>query len=125
MILYSNLPATETLSNPLYDANQAFQNKYNMPLQLDAGVLAAMTGFFESKGFSSESAENISAIIITQAIRDKVAPMQVLDSIKQLDNAALSGAIANILNYNRKNTSYLGYGLAAGTHPEIARNIRA
>ena len=125
MALYSNLPATPTSNNPIYDANQAYGNKYNRPLELDSGMLAAMTGFFETRGFSPASAENIAAIIISQSIRDRVEPMKVLDTIKQLDSVSLSGAIANILNFNRKNTSQLGYSQAAGTHPEIARNIQA
>jgi hypothetical protein len=51
--------------------------------------------------------------------------MQILDTLKGLDSVEISALVAEILNYNRFKTSYLGYALAFTPRIEVSRNIVA
>lgn len=105
--MYSNLPLKNTRSNS--DGTvKSFENYYDVPVQLDQNTLTAMIGWLESKGFQNEAAEIISITILTQARRDNINPMTLLESVKQLDQTQLSRIVAEILNYNRFKTSTLG-----------------
>ena len=84
-----------------------------------------MIGYLETRGFGAESAETISIAILQQAKADGYSPFTILETIKGLDNAELSGLVGEILNYNRFKTSYLGYALAFTPHIEVSRNIVA
>lgn len=121
--LLSNLPANSNLpSNQMVNAYDAYINR---PLELDTSTLNAMKGFFQSRGFESLSAESISVIIIKQAKRDGYNPLTILDTLKGLDNVEISALVAEILNYNRFKSSFLGYARANNTASEINRNILA
>ncbi len=121
--LLSNLPANSNLpSNQMVNAYDAYLNK---PLELETSTLNAMKGFFQSRGFEPLSAESISVIIIKQAKRDGYNPITILDTLKGLDNVEISALVAEILNYNRFKSSFLGYARANNTASEIDRNILA
>jgi hypothetical protein len=51
--------------------------------------------------------------------------MEVLDSLKGLDSVELSRLVAEIINYGRFKTSYLGYNQGITAFGETTRNIRA
>lgn len=123
MIKYSNLPYVAPSNSE--STVTAFDDYYSAPVEIDATALAAMTGYFGSKGFDAAAAENISAIIIKQAKQDGYKPMQILDTLRGLDSVALSGLVSEILNYNRFKTSSLGYAQQIQTNTEIKRNILA
>lgn len=118
---YSNIPVSSSIDQTVI----AFDNKYAAPVEIDATVFAAMKGYFTNKGFGEVSAESIAVILITQAKQDGYNPMQILDTLRGLDNVELSGLVSEILNYNRFKTSSLGYAQEFKTNPEIARNIIA
>jgi hypothetical protein len=120
--LYSNLPATKSTADATV---QAFDNYYSAPLELSASVLAAMTGFFTSRGFNTLSAESVSVIIMKQAKKDGYNPMQILDTLKGIDNVEISALVSEILNYNRIKTSFLGYARGFTPHYEVQRNVVA
>lgn len=119
---YTNLPATSSNSTGVVEAYDTY---YSTPLQLDANIFAAMTGFFESKGFSPVSSKNISVIIMKQATADSLNPMQILDSLGTLNGVEISSLVSEILNYNRVKTSFLGYTASVTPQEEILRNIVA
>ena len=122
--IYSNLP----FSTPNDSANstiRAFDNYYSQPIEIDTNVYNAMVGFFASKKFERLAAENISVIIIKQAKKDNYNPMKILDTLKGLDSVELSALVAEIINYNRFKTSFLGYALQFKTSEEVLRNIIA
>jgi hypothetical protein len=120
--LYSNLPSTDVVSNQMVKAFDAYTNK---SLELDTNTLTAMKGFFTSRGFENSSAESISVIIIKQAKADNLNPITILDTLKGLDDVEISALIAEILNYNRIKSSFLGYARQFNTSSEIKRNILA
>lgn len=120
--IYSNLPQ----SNVEKDSTiQFFDAYYNKPLELNASVYAAMTGFFTSRDFDKTAAESIALIIMKQAKIDGYNPMQILDTLKGLDSVEISALVSEILNYNRFKTSFLGYSRGLTTNPEVKRNILA
>lgn len=103
----------------------AFDNYYNLPLQLDTNIFNAVKGFFESRGFSPNTAETIGVTILRQCRLDNYNPMQVLDTLKGLDNVEISALVSEIVNFNRYKTSYVGYALEFRPNDEISRNIIA
>jgi hypothetical protein len=119
---YSNLPLDSTVSDQTL---QSFNNYYSLPVELNATVLAAMKGFFTNRDFGEVSAESIAVTIMTQAKQDGYDAMQILDTLKGLSNAELSGLVCEILNYNRFKTSSLGYAQTFAPNAEILRNILA
>lgn len=116
---YNNIPFTQSSNQTV----QAFDNYYSAPIELNASVVAAMTGYFTNRGFGEVSAESIAVTIIKQAKKDNYNPMQILDTLKGLNDVELSGLVSEILNYNRFKSSSLGYAQTFQTNPEIARNI--
>jgi hypothetical protein len=122
MTIQSNLPAQV---NKKESTLQAFDTYYSKPLELDATTFAAIQGFFESRGFSKTSAETIAVIVIKQAKQDGFNPMSVLDNLKGLSDIEVSALVSEILNYNRLNTSQLGYAAKFTPSEEVLRNIVA
>jgi len=122
MSTYNNLPYSNVSASAIVQAYDAY---FTSPIELPASTLDAMKGFFTSRGFDTVSAESISVIIIKQARKDNYNPMQILDTLKGLDSIEISALVAEILNYNRFKTSFLGYALAFRPHVEVLRNIVA
>jgi hypothetical protein len=120
--IYSNLPSNKIQADATV---QAFDNYYLAPIELSASVLAAMTGFFTKRGFDPTSAETVAVVIMKQAKRDNYNPMQILDTLSGIDNVEISALIAEILNYNRVKTSFLGYSKEFTPHDEVQRNVLA
>jgi hypothetical protein len=120
--LYSNLPPNK---GSVESTVQAFDNYYTQPLELNAGVLDAMRGFFTSRGFEPVAAESIAVVIMKQAKKDGYNPMQILDTLKGLDSVEISALVSEILNYNRVKTSFLGYARQFIPSQEVLRNILA
>ena len=119
---YNNLPAKSASDTAIV---QAFDAYSSAPLEIDASTIDAMRGFFTSRGFDKTAAESVSVVIIRQAKKDGYNPMQILDSLKGLDSVEISALVAEIINYNRFKTSFLGYALAFSANQEVARNIQA
>lgn len=119
--LYSNLPPSSAKNSTI----QVFDAYYSKPFELDAATFDAMVGFFENKGFQTNSAESITVIIMKQAKLDGYNPMQILDTLRGLDSVEISALVGEILNYNRLKTSFLGYANQFTPLPEITRNVVA
>lgn len=120
----TNLPIKKT-NNSDNATLLAFDNYYNLPLQLDTNIFSAVKGFFESRGFAPNTAETIGVTILRQCRLDNYNPMQVLDTLKGLDNVEISALVSEIVNFNRYKTSYVGYALEFRPNEEISRNIIA
>ena len=120
---YSNLPPAAAPDTSL--TVQAFDSYQSQPMELSSTVLAAMKGYFVSRGFGEVAAESITITVMTQAKQDGYNPMQILDTLKGLNNVELSGLVSEILNYNRFKSSSLGYAQTIKPNAEIQRNIIA
>lgn len=104
---------------------QVFDAYYQKPLELNANILAAMQGFFQSRGFQEMAAESISVILMKQAAIDKINPMSILDTLKGLTSVEISALVSEILNFNRLKTSFLGYSNKFIPDPFLQRNLKA
>lgn len=120
--IYSNLPANKVQADATV---QAFDNYYLAPIELSASTLAAMIGFFTQRGFDPTSAETVAVVIMKQAKRDNYNPMQILDTLSGINTVEISALVAEILNYNRVKTSFLGYSKEFTPHEEVQRNVIA
>lgn len=118
---YTNLPKKSRQNTTI----ESFKNYQNLPIGIDSNVFAAVAGFFAGKGFEESSAEVIAEVIILQARQDGYNPMQILDTLKGIDDVSISGLVAEILNFNRYKTSSLGYVSKTLISPEVERNIIA
>jgi hypothetical protein len=118
--MFSNLPLAPSAKSSTV---QSFDTYYSSPVEIDSTVLSAMKGYFTNRGFDESSAESISIIIIKQSKQDGYNPMQILDTLKGLNDVEISGLVAELLNYNRVKTSSLGYAQTFQTNAEVARNI--
>lgn len=123
--VYSNLPIQKNQVSSSDLTLQAFNNYYSKPIEIQVDTLQAMSGFFQSKGFDPTASDSIAIVIISQAKKDSYNPMQILDTLRGLDNVELSALVSEILNYNRYKTSFLGYAQNFVTPDEVLRNIQA
>jgi len=119
-ITYSNLPGLKQQDNATL---QAFDTYYSQPIEIKVSTLDSMVSFFTSRGFDQTSAESVSVIIITQARKDNLNPMQVLDTLKGLGEVEISALVAEIINFNRFKTSFLGYTRNFQFNEEVSRNV--
>lgn len=124
-MMYTNLPSKDAVSSSSDFSNKQLNQYNDVPVQLDNETLVAMKGLLSSKGFSEESAENISITIMMQARRDNFNPMNVLDSMRVLGNVELSQFVSEILNFNRFKTSVLGSVQKVAPIDFVKRNIVA
>lgn len=122
-MIYTNLPSKEPTSSASDLSNKQLSQYNDVPVQLDNETLTAMKGLLSSKGFSEESAENISITIMMQARRDNFNPMNVLDSMRSLGQIEMSQFVSEILNFNRYKTSVLGSVQAVTPVEYVKRNI--
>ena len=102
-----------------------FDQYYNKPLQLDHNGTLAIKSFFEKRGFESTSAESIAIVIMSQAKRDNLNPVKIIDTLSGLDTVTVSRLVTEILNFNRFKTSGLGITSTPVPADEIQRNILA
>lgn len=119
---YNNIPKTTT-SDSADSSRIGLSNFYGSELPMNASALDAMKGFFESRGFSSESADGIAYIMFYQADIDGYNPFDVLDNLKGLNSIELTLLVTEILNFNRFKTSFLGLTATYSTQPEVQREI--
>lgn len=117
----SNLPI-ENKTNEVIDY---YDQYFQLPVQLDTGTITAFRGFFEKRSFDKTASENISYVILSQAKRDNVNPMIILDTLEGLTDVELSALVGEILNFNRFKTSSIGRFVDISPPEWISRNIIA
>lgn len=122
---YNNLPYQKDPKSSSDSTVRAFDTYYSKPLEISTNVLSAMKGFFQSRGFDEVAAESVAIVVIKQAKKDGYNPMQILDTLKGLGDVEISALVAEILNYNRFKTSFLGYAPSFVVNDEVLRNIQA
>jgi hypothetical protein len=119
---YNNLPPKKS-SNSDATTLKAFDTFYTKPLELSVSDYDATVAFFTGKGFDRVAAESVAVIIMKQAKYDGYNPMQILDTLKGLSNVEISALVAEVINYNRFKTSFLGYALDYNPNEQVIRNI--
>ena len=120
--LYTNLPPSPVSNNSTVSAMDSY---YVKPLGVDSSTYSMITGFFQSRGFGVAASETTAVTLIKQAQIDGYNPINVLDSLKGLNDVVLDNIIAEILNYNRFKTSFLGNATNFSAFEPVARTILA
>jgi len=118
----TNLPKERNKSSS--DLTLKVFDQYYKPIaDLNYDELTAMKGLFEKKGFEAVAAEATALTILTQAKKDGYNAMQIMDTLVGLDTIAISGLVAEILNYNRFKSSAIGVTQIYSPSEEVTRNI--
>ena len=124
MATYSNLPNNPD-ANSLQKVVRYFDNYYIKPIDLEVESIDMLKGFFESKGFDSSAAENISYVILKTAKESNYKPQEIVDSLKNYTPLQLNEFLLSIMNYNRVKTSSIGVIYKVNTIDQVHSNIRA
>lgn len=120
--MQTNLPSINNDDSAL--GTRLYFNNYGaLPVALSANDVAAAISFFESKGFDTDAAISVSAVLLDQAKADGLPIYSLLDTLKTFDQIGLSNLVSEILNNNRPSTSTLGYRDSSTTSNLQARNI--
>lgn len=117
---YTNLPSKIQNNNV---GQRAFVNFYVDPIEIDAATLNAITGFFTSRGFEPAAAASFASVLIAQSKKENLNPLNLLDTLKGYENVQLNSLIAEVVNFNRFKTSFLGFGPIFTSNSNVTRNI--
>ena len=102
----------------------AFFDKYfTGKLEFASNEVDAVIAFFEKRGFEKAAAISTGSILLQQAKLDGIKVFVLLDTLKGFDEAKLSAVVAEVLNYNRLNTSVLGFKNTTATSTLEKRNV--
>ena len=100
-----------------------FDTYYNTQINLSDNELSVVIAFFEDAGFDKTAAIAVSTLLLRQAKNESIKVFELLDTLKTLDGTRLSSIVAEILNYNRKRTSVVGFRKLKTTTTTETRNI--
>lgn len=120
--MYNNIPANKS-TNSDNATLKAFDTYYDKPIEISVSTYNAAVAFFTGRGFDQTAAESVALIVLKQAKKDDLNPMKILDTLKGLDQVEISALVAEIINYNRFKTSFLGYSLEYRTNEQVNRNV--
>jgi hypothetical protein len=105
----SGLPVKNISKRSDEDVRYFFDRYYTKTINFNDNDLNSVVGFFESKGFDKSSAISVSVVLLQQAKLDNVKIFKLLDTLKGYKDLQLSAVVAEVLNYNRKRTSAIGF----------------
>ena len=86
-----------------------FDKYFTKKLEFSTNEVDAVIAFFEKRGFDRSAAISTGTILLQQAKLDDIKVFVLLDTLKDFDETKLSAVVAEVLNYNRLNTSTLGF----------------
>lgn len=100
-----------------------FDRYYTRPINFNDNDLNSIVGFFESRGFDKSSAVAVGATLLSQSKIDNVNVFKLIDTLKGYEDLQLSSIVAEVLNYNRKKTSAIGFRRREVENKVEKRNI--
>ncbi len=117
----SNLPSTPQDNGEVRNFfDKYFLNQITFP----SNQIDAVVGFFLKRGFDDDAARSTAIVLLNQARLENVSPFQLLDTIKGLTDAQLSGVVTEVLNVYRDRSSSLGFKLINIEETAESRNIK-
>jgi hypothetical protein len=119
----SGLPIRNISKRSDEDSRLFFDRYYTRTINFNDNDLNSIVGFFESKGFDKSSAIAVSVTLLNQAKLDDIKIYKLLDTLKGYQDLQLSAVVAEILNYNRKRTSAVGFRRTVVENKVEKRNI--
>ena len=100
-----------------------FDKYFTKKLEFSTNEVDAVIAFFEKRGFDRSAAISTGTILLQQAKLDDIKVFVLLDTLKDFNETKLSAVVAEVLNYNRINTSTLGFKSAAIVDTLEKRNV--
>jgi len=100
-----------------------FDKYFTKKLEFSTNEVDAVIAFFEKRGFDRSAAISTGTILLQQAKLDDLKVFVLLDTLKDFDETKLSAVVAEVLNYNRINTSTLGFKSNAVVDTLEKRNV--
>ena len=100
-----------------------FDKYFTKKLEFSTNEVDAVVAFFEKRGFDRSAAISTGTILLQQAKLDDIKVFVLLDTLKDFDETKLSAVVAEVLNYNRINTSTLGFKSHAVVDTLEKRNV--
>lgn len=119
----SGLPLKSVNKRSDRDVRLFFDKYYTKEISFTDNDLNSVVGYFQSKGFDTSSAIAVATVLLRQAKLDGVKVYQVIDTLKKYEDLQLSAVVAEILNYNRKRTSAVGFKRREQVNKVETRNI--
>ena len=118
-----NLPSK--ISDDSSGEVKSFFDKYfRQQITFPSNQIDIVLGFFLKRGWDLEAARSTAIVLLTQSKIDNVEVMELLDTIKTLNDAQLSNVVTQVLNAYREKTSTLGFKLLTIEETTESRNIR-
>lgn len=101
-----------------------FFNKYfSKKISVTSNQVDSVVGFFQKRGFDTNSATAVATVLLQQAKIDNVNVFKLLDTLEGLNEVSISNLVATILNSNRSSVSNIGYKIANTAVTSEKRNI--
>jgi len=119
----NSLPLQPVSKGSDKDVRQFFDKYFSRSVNIAQNDLDSVIGFFENRGFDASAALAVSVVLLDQAKRDGVKIFKLLDTLKVLNGTQLSVVVAEVLNYNRKRTSAIGFKRSSTVDKVEKRNI--
>ena len=105
----SGLPVKNITKKSDEDVRLFFDKYLTKSINFNDNELNSVVGFFENKGFDKSSAISVSIVLLQQAKLDNIKIFKLIDTLNGYQNIQLSAVVAEVLNYNRKRTSAVGF----------------
>ncbi len=105
------------------NVTEFFDKYFTKKLEFSTNEVDAVIAFFESRGFDRSAAISTGTILLQQAKLDDIKVFVLLDTLKDFNETKLSAVVAEVLNYNRINTSTLGFKSKAVVDTLEKRNV--
>jgi hypothetical protein len=105
------------------DQKKYFDNYFTKQLSYPSNQVDATIAFFEKRGFASESAKTVAAVLLKQAKIDGVKIFELLDTLGSVDSPVLSKVVLEVINANGQRTSELGVKTDTKINTTESRNI--
>lgn len=105
------------------ETTEYFNQYYSKNVAYNAAEVDAVISYFLKRNFEQSAAINTAILLLEQAALSNVPAFTLIDTLKGLSNVELSNVVAQILNYNRENTSAIGYKILKNENLFDKRNI--
>jgi hypothetical protein len=118
-----NLPSQINVDSS-EEVKSFFDKYFRQQITFPSNQIDIVLGFFLKRGWDVEAARSTAIVLLTQAKIDNIQVMELLDTIKTLNDAQLSNVVTQVLNAYREKTSTLGFKLLTIEETTESRNIR-
>lgn len=117
-----NLP-TQSNTDSSTEVKSFFDKYFRHQVTFPSNQIDAVVGFFMKRGFDDESARSTGIVLLNQSRIDNINVFQLIDTLKGLTDAQLSGVVTQVLNAYREKTSTLGFKILTIEQTAESRNI--